>query len=115
MTYNPDYPEPDFKQVRPTRGETVQGALFDFMGYLTTREGTLELGATHTPGDLLNHWEDWCATRNLKGFHADVLGWRDQNLAEGMIDILLEQKKEKKKGKNEIARSRVPTGYILPR
>lgn len=90
-------PPKDYIRVMSSRGELIQGALFDFMGYLTTRPGVLELGDTRSPRDLLLHWEDWCRERGLEGYYADVEGWSHHNLSEALIDVLVEARSEWKR------------------
>lgn len=54
----------------------VQGALFDFMGYLTTLPEPITLSHTHPVGELLKHYDTWSEKRGITGEDpADVLGW----------------------------------------
>ena len=43
----------------------VASALFDFMGYLTTREQSITVGSNDTCYDIMNAFQDWAKTRNL--------------------------------------------------
>lgn len=64
--------------------------MYDFMGYLTTREGDFVYGASHECAtDLLNHFEAWCAQRGLTPaeLEPEITTW---NLGESMIDAFLE-------------------------
>jgi len=38
-------------------------AIFDFMGYLTTRPGEIRVGAAYNPTPLLNQYKDWKGSR----------------------------------------------------
>jgi len=38
-------------------------AIFDFMGYLTTRSSETRVGAAYNPTPLLNHYKDWKRSR----------------------------------------------------
>jgi len=52
----------------------IAGAIFDFMGFLTSRK-TISIGANEHPGDLLDAYEEWGRTRNLNGIDPYVLDW----------------------------------------
>jgi hypothetical protein len=53
----------------------IAGAIFDFMGYLTTRPKTVEAGATQNPTPILDHFTTWAAERGLSIEKAMVQDW----------------------------------------
>lgn len=53
----------------------ISGALFDFCGYLTTRDEAITAGAQHHPSPLLDELEKWAAKRHLSLEEADVMRW----------------------------------------
>lgn len=53
----------------------IAGALFDFLGYLTTREESLSIGASEDATPPLRHLQDWAARRGLSLSPADVQHW----------------------------------------
>ncbi len=55
----------------------VAGALFDFLGYLTTRDKVISLGATEEAGAAVEAVSEWAATRGLSLDEAAVGGWRE--------------------------------------
>ncbi len=59
-----------------TTDEKIAGALFDFLGYLTSRETEVTLSGHHdaTPG--LDALEKWAARRQFSLENADVEGWQ---------------------------------------
>lgn len=76
--------------MNPRTKSRIGGALYDFMAYLTTREGSYTYGSGYECAtDLLNHFTDWAYERGLSPMPSepDVQHW---NLGEGMIDVFLE-------------------------
>lgn len=55
----------------------VAGALFDFLGFLTTRDTVIALGATEEAGAAVEAVSEWAATRGLSLDEAAVGGWRE--------------------------------------
>lgn len=55
----------------------VAGALFDFLGFLTTRDKVVSLGATEEAGAAVEAVSEWAATRGLSLDEAAVGGWRE--------------------------------------
>ena len=53
----------------------IAGALFDFMGHLTTLPKTIKTGDIHTPHDLLNVFTVWAKERGLNIEKAMVQDW----------------------------------------
>lgn len=53
----------------------IAGAIFDFMGYLTSRPKTVEAGDTHNPTPVLDLFTEWAAERGLSTEHAMVQDW----------------------------------------
>ena len=62
----------------------IAGAIFDFMGYLTTRPKTVSAGATENPTPVLDHFTTWAAERGLSTERAMVQDW---NTLPGMVTI----------------------------
>jgi hypothetical protein len=56
---------------------TVAGALFDFLGFLTTLDEAATFGGNCNAGDAVRLLKEWAAKRNLNLDGADVMGWRD--------------------------------------
>ena len=65
----------------------ISGALFDFMGYLTTRDPPVVAGSCCSPNEVLDAFEDWAASRGLSYSDAEVRSW---NLGEALIDLMVE-------------------------
>ncbi|MDH1243202.1 hypothetical protein B9Y88_15140 [Stenotrophomonas maltophilia] len=55
----------------------IAGALFDFAGFLTTRDKVIALGASEEAGAAVEAIEEWAATRGLSLDEAAVGGWRE--------------------------------------
>jgi len=53
----------------------IAGALFDFMGYITSRNNTIHVGSKEFPGPLLDAFQDWCKTRNLTYDDPNIKDW----------------------------------------
>lgn len=56
----------------------VAGALYDFMGRLTTQDTPLILSSHHSVYDLMEAFTAWAKERGLDVDNADVLGWADR-------------------------------------
>lgn len=56
----------------------VMGALYDFLGFLTTREETIKLGGKELVPPVIKLLREWCANRNIDPDCADVLNWNDR-------------------------------------
>lgn len=66
----------------------IAGALFDFLGYLTTREGCLTLGSAHDATPALDMLKEWAKGRGLSLDDADVQNWQKQAITIKVIDGL---------------------------
>ncbi len=55
----------------------VAGAVFDFAGYLTTRDRVIEVGATANASPVADLVKDWAALRGLSLADAAVLSWQE--------------------------------------
>lgn len=64
----------------------VAGALIDFIGFLTTQDSKITIGAQHEVYDLHSAFDEWCNTRNLDISKADVQNWGRSN------EVLLRQR-----------------------
>ena len=55
----------------------IAGAIFDFSGFLTTREGVIEVGATVNASPVADLIQEWAELRGLSLADAAVLSWQD--------------------------------------
>lgn len=55
----------------------IAGAIFDFSGFLTTREGVIEVGATANASPVADLIKEWAKLRGLSLADAAVLSWQD--------------------------------------
>lgn len=67
--------------------DVVSGALFDFAGYLTTREGTMKVGAAHNAVPMVDRLKAWSTRRQINLDNANVANW---DTAESLIDRVLD-------------------------
>lgn len=63
--------EPEAAQDR-----VIAGALFDFLGFLTTRDKPTSFGATRNASPAVKLLQEWANKRGLDLDGADVEGWR---------------------------------------
>ncbi len=56
----------------------IAGALFDFLGYLSTREGILKVGGSEEPTPLLDALAAWAKERGLEIGIAEVQDWQKE-------------------------------------
>ncbi len=56
----------------------VAGALYDFMGYLTTRDDPITVGRSHEVYKLIEAFSAWSEERGLDVDGADVLSWTER-------------------------------------
>lgn len=56
----------------------VAGALFDFLGFVTTRDKVISLGATETPDGAMEALEEWAAARGLQLDEPAVSDWHER-------------------------------------
>lgn len=54
----------------------VSGALYDFLGYLTSRSEACLVGSSFNPTPALKHLETWAAERRLKLKEPNIAEWR---------------------------------------
>lgn len=61
----------------PSASEVVAGALFDFLGYLTTlpKASPVTFSSSHEATPAVEHLRTWAGSRNLQLEPADVSGW----------------------------------------
>ncbi len=61
----------------PSASEVVAGALFDFLGYLTTlpKGSAITFSSSHEATPAVEHLRAWAGSRNLQLEPADVSGW----------------------------------------
>jgi hypothetical protein len=55
--------------------DRIAGALFDFLGFLTTQEKCVSLGASELATPAVDLLTEWAKTRGLGLDDADVSGW----------------------------------------
>jgi hypothetical protein len=60
-----------------TKGSTVAGALFDFAGYLTTRNTVIHGGASEDAVPMVEALKEFAALRQLEIDWANVQTWQD--------------------------------------
>lgn len=61
--------------LNPTPEDIVSGALFDFLGFCTSREEELHLSGHHDAGKVVEALQIWAKTRNLNLNEARVKDW----------------------------------------
>lgn len=59
----------------PITDPKIAGALFDFMGYLTTRPKSIHLGSKNSVYRGMDALQTWAKERGLNLEEADVKGW----------------------------------------
>jgi hypothetical protein len=55
--------------------DVIAGAVFDFAGYLTTRDETIKVGAKANAAPMADHVKQWAMQRQLDIDNADVEHW----------------------------------------
>jgi hypothetical protein len=55
----------------------IAGAVFDFAGYMTTRDKTIPIGASADAAPVATHIKQWAAKRSLDIDNADVQKWNE--------------------------------------
>ena len=60
---------------RTNTRKVVSGALYDFLGYLSTLKADLTVGGSHNVLPLFDHFKIWATKRNLNIKDADVENW----------------------------------------
>ena len=55
----------------------ISGAIYDFAGFLTTREKTIQVGARVGADIVVDLLKEWAALRGLKLDDAAVLSWQE--------------------------------------
>jgi hypothetical protein len=53
----------------------ISGALYDLLGYLTTREESFTVGSKDTVYPLMEHLKAWSELRGFDMDEAEVIGW----------------------------------------
>lgn len=56
----------------------IAGAIYDFAGFLTTLDPTIQVGATEHPEPVINAIITWAATRGLSIDQPFVQDWKEQ-------------------------------------
>ena len=73
-------PQPSQRSVEPVANVlplVIAGAIFDFAGYLTTRDTVIEVGSTANASPVADLVKDWAALRGLSLADAAVLSWQE--------------------------------------
>lgn len=60
-----------------TLDSIIGGVLFDFMGWLTTRDGVLSLGGNENCSPAAEVIEQFCKMRNVSMSNANVENWEN--------------------------------------
>ena len=61
-----------------TPGEPViTGAIYDFAGFLTTRDAVIEVGSTANAAPIADLIEEWCQLRDISSSDAMVKDWQN--------------------------------------
>jgi hypothetical protein len=61
--------------VETTQDRVIAGAVFDFLGFLTTRDKPTSFGATRNASPAVKLLQEWANKRGLDLVGADVEGW----------------------------------------
>lgn len=61
-----------------TKHSIVAGALYDFLGYITTLDPPMAIGQGEQPHQLIKRLEEWATKRNLDLGSADVHRWHNR-------------------------------------
>jgi hypothetical protein len=64
--------------MEKSEAAVVAGALYDFMGYLTTGDRELVLSGHHEPYALMERFQEWAERRGLDIKDADVDDWHER-------------------------------------
>lgn len=75
--YNPDRRRKMMDAKATLVSPRIAGALYDFLGYLTTRAEPLTLSRAHEAPPALDALVAWAETRGLSLERADVLHWHE--------------------------------------
>lgn len=62
---------------RVRNNNMISGAMFDFLGFLTTGED-ISVGETKDPSPILEKFKKWASIRGLNIRNADVCDWSDK-------------------------------------
>lgn len=74
------------QSVREGMEMIVAGALFDFMGWLTTRPGSATFGDKYEAGVAVELLQEWAKTRDLNLSEAAVLSWSEALSTSPLLD-----------------------------
>lgn len=66
--------------------EVVAGALFDFVGFLTTMDDAVHVGAEHAVYGIFGAFTEWARSRGLALDGAAVTDWRDLTFPESGVE-----------------------------
>lgn len=64
--------------TRMLNDKNIAGAIFDFAGYLTTREKVIEVGESANPLPMAYLIKEWAALRGLAIEVADIWNWDNE-------------------------------------
>lgn len=53
----------------------IAGALFDFLGFLTSRDDSVTFSSRHDASAAVKAFQEWNANRGIDSSEADVNGW----------------------------------------
>lgn len=93
--------QPAQQQEPDAMGLIVSGAIFDFAGYLTTRDKVIEVGSTANASPVADLVKEWAALRGLSLEDAAVLSWQEWLTPVSTSDTLQERVDEMQKQRHE--------------
>jgi hypothetical protein len=67
--------------------KVVSGALFDFMGRLTTLDEPIAVGGSEECSPILDVAEEWAEERGLDLGGADVTNWNDKRVSRELVEV----------------------------
>ena len=79
----------------------VSGAIFDFAGYLTTRDKVIEVGSTANASPVADLVKEWAALRGLSLENPAVLSWQEWLIPVSTSDTSQERVDETAKQRHE--------------
>jgi len=61
------------------KNPTVAGALYDFLGFLTTRDKSITVGGSEPTPPVLDLLQEWAEDRGLSLIDAEVMDWQEDD------------------------------------
>lgn len=102
----------------PAPPSTINGALFDFAGYLTTRKPSFPVGSDANAAHVIEHMKAWAAERGHNLDEADVYGWKQQDFMRHIEALIKMAQKDPSALAVNFNQHRVPdrdkNGFLVP-